>query len=94
MEFATFIFAEEGGAVDECSVSGGVFDEHFHFYWVIFVIVGYSAVGLVRKVEKTVHTTMTIGYHCMDVIMCFSFLFFLLPLLLGEIVCIDWYWIV
>lgn len=68
MEFATFIFAEEGGAVDECSVARGVFNEHFHFWWMIFVIVRYSIVGLVGKVEKTVHTTMTIGYHRMDVI--------------------------
>ncbi len=69
MEFTTFIFAKEGGAVDECSVSGGVFDEHFHFWRVIFAVVGYSIVGFVGKIEKTVYTTMTIGYHCMNVIM-------------------------
>lgn len=69
MEFATFIFAEEDCAVDECSVAGGVFDEYFHFWWMIFVVVvGYSIVGLVGKIEKTVHTTMTIGYHCMNII--------------------------
>ena len=77
MEFATFIFAEEGCPIDECSVARGVFHKHFHFrrmlsivtIGIVGVIVLYNGiVGFVWKIEKTVHATMTIGYHCVDVI--------------------------
>jgi hypothetical protein len=55
------------------------------------IMILYRIVRFVWKVEKTVNTTMTIGYHGVDVIVCFSFLFIVLFLLFGEIIIVD-YW--
>ena len=35
---------------------------------VVVIVILCGIVGFVREVEKTVDTTMTIGYHCVDVI--------------------------
>jgi hypothetical protein len=57
----------------------------------IDIVLYTGRVRLIWKIEKTVDTTMTIGYHGMDVIVCFSFLFVVLFLLFGDSIVVD-YW--